>query len=171
MTIALRPMTGADLPFLAQVYTSTREEELAFVDWTPDQQAAFLDQQFRAQHQYYQEHYTGASFDIILSQGVPIGRLYVARWSDQIRIMDIALLPAYRNQGIGSLLLADLMEEASRSNKPLTIHVEKYNPALTLYHRLGFIDTYDRGVYWFLEWRPNREPERTGHQETGVAVV
>ena len=50
---------------------------------------------FDAQHAYYQEHYAGAAFDVILVDGQPAGRLYVARESDEIRIIDIALLPEY----------------------------------------------------------------------------
>src|SRR5262245_64997439 len=33
----------------------------------------------------YQEHYDGATFDVILVGGQPAERLYVARWTDEIR--------------------------------------------------------------------------------------
>jgi len=154
MSTTLRPIDHNDMPFLYQVYAGTRQEELVMVDWTPEQKAAFLDQQFSAQHQYYQEHYHNSRFDIIVWNQVPVGRLYVARWSEEIRIIDIAILPKYRHRGIGTSLLADLMYEASQAGRPLTIHVEKVNPALRLYERLGFQPIDDRGVYWFMEWRP-----------------
>jgi len=86
--LTLRPIQPDDLPFVCQVYASTRQEELAGVDWPDDQKAAFLEMQFRAQHQYYQAHYPGATFDLILQDERHIGRLYVARWQDEIRIMD-----------------------------------------------------------------------------------
>lgn len=154
--IALRPVGASDLPFLRQVYASTRLEELAPLGWSADQQAAFLDQQFGAQHSYYQEHYAGAAFQVILRGQRPVGRLYLARLPDEIRVVDIALLPEYRGLGVGTRLLADLFAEADALGLPVRIHVEKFNRALRLYERLGFIPIADRGVYWFMERSPSR---------------
>lgn len=154
MSITLRPMTPDDTPFLFQVYASTRLEELAPLGWTPDEIGAFLTQQFTAQHQFYQEHYENATYSVILLDGQPVGRLYLARWPAEIRIMDIALLPPYRGRGIGSALLRDILAEGQRSGKRVSIHVEKFNLALRLYERLGFRQTVDRGVYWLMEWQP-----------------
>src|SRR3954451_10362612 len=95
-----------------------------------------------------------ASFDVVLVEDEPVGRLYVDRREDEIRIVDIALLPEYRNRGIGSGLLGDLIAEADRVQKPLTIHVERFNRALRFYQRLGFHEIADRGVYLLLERRP-----------------
>jgi hypothetical protein len=49
--------------------------------------------------------------------------------------------------------LRDLQTEAAAA-KPLTIHVEQFNPALRLYTRLGFRPIAEHGVYLLLEWRP-----------------
>ena len=105
--IALRPIVPEDHSFLLAVYASTREPELAAVPWDAAQKAAFVRMQFDAQHAYYQEHYAGAAFDVILVDGQPAGRLYVAREDDEIRIVDIALLPGYCNRGIGTTCCAD----------------------------------------------------------------
>ena len=99
------------------------------------------------------EHYPDTSFDVIVLDGQPVGRLYVARWPDEIRIVDIALLPACCNRGLGTTLVRALQAEAAASRKPLRIHVERFNPALRLYERLGFRQIADRGVYLFMEWR------------------
>ena len=85
--IALRPIGADDLGFLCRVYASTREEELAVTDWGAAQKQAFLTAQFNAQHAYYQEHYPQAAFLLILQDGQPIGRLYLDRWPDQLRIV------------------------------------------------------------------------------------
>ena len=55
--ITFRPITPEDVEFLYTVYASTRTEELAVVDWTGAQTAAFLRVQFNAQRQAYQETY------------------------------------------------------------------------------------------------------------------
>ena len=150
--ISLRPVTPEDDSFLAGLYASTRAEELAVTGWDAEQTAAFCRQQFDAQSVHYRENYPGASLQVIVQAGEPIGRLYVARWEREIRIMDIALLPEHRGAGIGAKLLRELQEEAQSAGKSLTIHVERFNPALRLYERLGFKITEDKGVYLLLSW-------------------
>lgn len=153
-SVELRPAEPADEPFLRDVYASTRADELARVPWTDEQKRAFTDQQFTAQDAYYREHYEGATYDVILVDGKPAGRLYVARWPEEIRIMDIAVLPAFRGAGAGTRLLKALQAEAAAGRKSLSIHVERFNRALRLYQRLGFRAVEDRDPYVFMEWRP-----------------
>jgi ribosomal protein S18 acetylase RimI-like enzyme len=157
VAIALRPIHPEDEPFLRRVYASTRLEELAPLGWSAEQHAAFLNQQFDAQHHHYHTYYVDAAFQVIMLGDRPIGRLYVARWPDQILLIDIALLPEYRNAGIGSRLLRDLLDEAARTARPVRIHVEKFNPALRLYERLGFSIVEDHGVHWSMEWVSRHE--------------
>lgn len=152
-TITFRPITNQDEPFLYRLYASSREAELALTDWEEEQKQSFLKMQFTAQHHYYQENYTNTSFDLILVDGCPAGRLYVARWPEEIRIVDIALLPAFRNKGIGSRLIEELLQEGAQQGLPVTIHVECFNPALRLYYRLGFQKIADKGIYHLLEWK------------------
>ena len=85
--------------------------------------------QFAAQSAHYAEHYAGMSSDVVLVDGEPAGRLLVARWREEIRIVDIALLPAFRGRGAGSELLAELMDEATEMAKRLSIDVERHNRA------------------------------------------
>ena len=154
MAHRLRPARAEDRDFLLRVYASTREEELRLVDWSDQQKAAFVQQQFEAQDAYYREHYDPATFDVIEVDAEPVGRLYVARWEDEIRIMDIALVPEHRGRGIGTALLRDLLDEGAGTGKRVSIHVERDNPALRLYERLGFAPIEDRGVYLLLEASP-----------------
>ena len=123
--------------------------------WDDTQKAAFLRMQFDAQDAWWRENYAQARFDVILVDGEPAGRLYVHRGPSEIRIVDIALLPEYRGGGVGTRLLEDLLAEGDEDGKSLTIHVERMNPALRLYERLGFSVAEDKGVYLFLE-RPPR---------------
>lgn len=153
-TISLRPETDDDLEFTARLYASTREEELRPVDWSDEQKTAFLRQQFDAQRIHYRQHYDAAEYSIILDDGVPVGRLYIHRQPDDVRLMDIALTPDHRGRGIGEMLVKRIMDAAAAEGKTVSIHVETFNPAMRLYERLGFrqIDTY--GVYHLMEWRP-----------------
>lgn len=152
-TITSRAITPDDEDFLFRLYASTREEELAQTTWTSTEIDSFLKQQFSAQHQFYMQQFSQATFEIILADNKSVGRLYVDRRKDEIRLIDIALLPEYRNKGIGTSLLRKLLEEAGEIDKPLRIHVEKFNPALQLYQRLGFKKIDDVGVYYFMEWK------------------
>jgi GNAT superfamily N-acetyltransferase len=153
--ITLRPIAPDDMELLLRIYRSTREEELAMVlDWTEEMKTGFVRQQFEAQHAWYQEHYQGAQLDVILVDGAPAGRLYVHRRAREIRLVDITLLPEFRTGGIGTSLLRDLLAEGEAVGKPVTIHVEVFNPAMRLYERLGFLPIEERGPYRLMEWRP-----------------
>lgn len=147
-------MVEADLPFLARLYASTREAELAPVPWPEEAKQAFLADQFARQHEHYQRHYAGADFLIIERAGEPVGRVYVYRSPGEIRLMEISLLEGHRGQGLGTALLAELIDESERSGADLTLHVEADNPAVRLYHRHGFEHREDRGVYQFYGRRP-----------------
>ncbi len=146
---------GNDMPFMRELYASTRAEELAPTGWPQEQVDSFLNQQFDAQHSHYQEHFSSADFEVILStDDEPIGRLYLDEWETQFRIVDIALIPEFRGKGIGGAILAEIIERAFAVGKAVSIHVEQYNPAMRLYERLGFKMVEECGVYDLLELRP-----------------
>jgi GNAT superfamily N-acetyltransferase len=154
VSVSRRPARADDRDFLYEVYASTRLEELSPLGWDEAQVKAFLEMQFAAQHDYYQSQFPDADFQIVIEDGRPIGQLYVDRRADEIRIIDIALLPARRGAGLGSGLLKGILEEAAESERPVRIHVEQFNPALRLYERLGFARIGDQGVYLLMEWTP-----------------
>jgi ribosomal protein S18 acetylase RimI-like enzyme len=145
--LTFRRIADADLPFLARVYASTRAEEISIAPWSDAEKAAFLDEQFRLQHAHYRKYYPNADWLVTVHAGLDIGRLYIERWPTQHRIIDIALLPEHRGRGLGAALLRDLMDEAVSAGKAVSIHVEKFNPAMRLYRRLGFTTLEDKGVY------------------------
>jgi ribosomal protein S18 acetylase RimI-like enzyme len=150
--LRFRRIADADLPFLARVYASTRTEELAAAPWTDEEKTAFLESQFEAQHAHYQKYYPNADWLVTMHQGRDVGRLYIERWPTQHRVIDIAFLPEHCGKGLGFALLRDLQDEAAAAGKAVSIHVEKLNPAMRLYRRLGFVTEEDKGVYDLMRW-------------------
>jgi ribosomal protein S18 acetylase RimI-like enzyme len=152
--IGYRPQTDEDLPFMAALYAAGRAEELAPVPWPQEAKDAFLAQQFEAQHRNYQGHFTGAEWLVIERAGAPIGRLYLVEWPSEFRVIEIGLTPGCRGSGIGGAILRDVQAMGAAAGKPVSMHVEKMNPARRLYDRLGFAFREDKGIYELIEWRP-----------------
>jgi len=147
-------VAGDDRGFLVELYSSVREPELAHVPWDEAARRAFVEQQFAAQDAHYRNNYPGARLDVVEVDGRPAGRLYVHRGPSDIRIMDIAMTPAFRGRGIGTRLVQSLIAQAQASGRKLSIHVEMNNPARRLYERLGFRPAGEHGVYVLMERPP-----------------
>lgn len=144
---ALRPELDSDIPFLMQLYASTREAELAPVGWSAEEKRAFLAQQFAAQRHHYRSMLRACTFEVIEQDGIPAGRLYLEEHDSQIHVVDIVLAAAWRGQGVGTAILRALIDHAAKRGRGVGIFVEKFNPALRLYRRLGFVEIDDTGVY------------------------
>lgn len=150
--IAYRAATPADLPLMAELYASTRQQELAETGWPDETKRAFLAQQFDAQHRHYTAHYSDAEQLIVERGGVPIGRLYLSASSSEVRIVDISLFPASRGTGLGGAILRDVLEDAREKGQMVSLHVVPSNPAWRLYQRLGFVRAGEHGAHDLLEW-------------------
>lgn len=150
--IAYRSAREDELDFLGAVYASTRTEEIAQAGWPPEMEQAFLKQQHEAQHAHYAGVYPDAERLVIERAGERIGRLYLQEWAGNVRIVDIALLPAFRGGGVGEAIVRDIGEDAWARGMKVSIHVEIFNPAKRLYERLGFVPVEDKGVYQLMEW-------------------
>lgn len=152
--ITLRPECADDEAFLLELYASTRAEELAFANWDATTRTMFIKMQFNAMRHGYASRFPHAQFSIILKHENPVGRIVINRTSDEIRLVDLALMPLYRRQGIGSKLLQSLLVEANQLGKPVRLQVLKTNPAARLYARLGFVPVGEDDFYRQMEWRP-----------------
>ena len=143
-----------DEPFLLTVYASVRNDEMALVSWSDEQKRAFLEMQLQAQHNYHLSCYPNASYSIIKLKEQPIGRLYVERQEDKIKILDITVLPEYRNRGVGTKLIAEILQEGEQSEKPVQIYIENYNQSSNLFLRLGFQPIAEEGINVLWQWNP-----------------
>ena len=137
-----------------RLYASTRQEEVTAWGWNAAQQIAFLRMQFAAQQRSYTAGYPDADHCLILWLDEPVGRLIVSRTEQEIRLVDIALLPEYRNRGIGTCLVRELAKESQASRTPLRLQVLKGNKAFRLYSRLGFSISSEDELYFQMEWNP-----------------
>jgi ribosomal protein S18 acetylase RimI-like enzyme len=165
-TPSLRPVVDGDADFLFALYSSTRQSEMdLLVEWTDEQRHQFLAMQHLAQASDYDRRFPDATYDVVMVGGVPVGRLWVERNTDEIRLLDIAVLPEYRGRGIGTVLLRQLQDEARERGVPLRDSVSYDNPrAEALYRRLGFRQIGDSGTYRALEWthEPSDAADRDG---------
>lgn len=155
-TIDFRPAIAEDRDFLYRVFASTRQAEMTATGWSGPQIESFLQMQFEWQHDQYMQNYPDASFDVVLIDGTPAGKLYVDRTKGNIRIIDIALLPEFRGRGAGGQIMRKLAGEADAEGLAMSLHVETNNPARRLYERVGFKVMELRGIHFYLEREPNR---------------
>ncbi len=156
--ITLRPELPEDEAFLFEVYASTREQELAMTNWDAPTRHAFLRMQFQAMRKGYREMFPQAAFNIIMREGQPIGRQVLNRAHREIRVVDIALLPRWCGQGIGTLLMRQVISEAAAARLPVRLHVLVNSRPIHWYQRLGFEKLGQADMYQEMEWRPAAEP-------------
>jgi|SRR5215213_70509 len=150
LNLSLREVTPEDQPFLFEVYASTRIEELQETGWSDEQKLGFIRMQFLVRERSQPR----VDDRIILLNGQPVGRMMVDRGEGAILLRDIAVLTQYRNAGVGSSLIQDLMKEAAAAGKPIQLHVLASSPAVRLYERLGFRRSGADAAYLEMEWAP-----------------
>lgn len=157
-SVTLRAVTSGDDEFLLAVYASTREDELAQVEWGEGQKEVFVRWQFDMQRREYDARFPDARYQLILIDGEPAGRIWVGEDEEQIRLLDIALLPQFQKRGAGTILLRELMKEAGRAGKLLRHMVFVLNnDAHRFYESLGFVVIEDLGAYKHMEYRPSAQ--------------
>lgn len=146
----LREATPEDEQFLFDVYASTRQEELEGLGWDDNQKRDFIKMQFLVRERSYPR----VDDRIIVLDERPIGRMLVDRNDGEILLRDIALLTQYRNRGFGTILIYDLMKEATNSGRAIRLHVLATSAAVRLYQRLGFSITGEEAAYLEMKWIP-----------------
>lgn len=152
-SISTRPALTDDDTFLFDVYVSSRGDDLAKVGWAPQQIQEFLATQYAAQQRFHKIDYPQADNLIILLGSERAGRIVVKRDEQEIRLVDIALFPPYRNRGIGTHLIREFVAEAERSARPLRAQVLRSNRAVGLLERMGLMITGETGSHYQMEWR------------------
>lgn len=152
--MTLRPAHHDDYPFLRDLYASTRMEDLDRTGLDAAQKEAFIDMQFAAQDEDYRRRFPDAEYSLVLSAGQRVGRLYVAGSPEEVRILDITILPGHRNAGTGTGLIEQLLDEACASKRPVRIYLDNGSPSIRLFERLGFCCVKEEPLISLFEWRP-----------------
>lgn len=152
--VKLRSVEEKDGSFIEMVYRSTREAELNLTDWTEQQKKTFIKMQTMAQLAEYKEKFPGAAFRVIIYKKKDAGRFYTWENENEIRLIDITLLPQFRGKGIGNYLLMELIKRSKKTQKKISLHVEAINPALQLYLHLGFVHIKNNGRHYYMERNP-----------------
>ena len=144
-----REQIARDKPFLFELFCHSRGQQFAHLPLPPEQKESLFQQQFQAQDQSFTQNYTNpnARRMIVEIDGKSIGRLITHEQQDDLRIIDIALMPPWRDQGLGEKLLRDVLAEAKSAGKQVSLSVEAHNPAKRLYERLGFRLVEERPPY------------------------
>jgi len=154
--IQLRPVEEKDTAFIEAVYRTTREAELNLTNWSGYQKSAFISMQSSAQLAEYRTKWPGARFQVIIYNKKDAGRFFTCETDNDIRLLDITILPVFRGKGIGTNLLHRLIQRSNKVQKKISLHVIASNPALKLYQRLGFVHIKKDGFHYYME----REPEK-----------
>ncbi|HEX3718965.1 MAG TPA: GNAT family N-acetyltransferase [Verrucomicrobiae bacterium] len=153
LAITLRPERPEDSAFLLEVYSSARKEELDATGWPDVTRKVFLGMQFNAQQQGYRATFPLAEFNVIEVGGQAAGRMVVNRAEGEFRLVDLALLPAHRGQGVGTTLIQNLLRDGAAAGKPVRLSVIKGERAFRLYERLGFKKTGEDILRIQMEWQ------------------
>jgi GNAT superfamily N-acetyltransferase len=152
-SITFRSVTADDADFLLELYKSSRGDDLRKLGWEDERIDEFLGMQYEAQQRFYESEYRRVADQVVLADDKPAGRLMFEQREHEIRCVDFALLPQYRGQGIGTGLLKNLQSQARGANKPLRLQVIRFNRAINLFERVGFVRTSETGTHFQMEWR------------------
>jgi ribosomal protein S18 acetylase RimI-like enzyme len=153
-SITLRRVAADDETFLLKLFGSTREE---FKILASAELEALVRMQFTLRQQQYRNGYPNAEDQLIIRDGQPVGRIFINEGEEELTLVDIALLPEYRNRGIGNFLLDQLLTRATSAKKTVRLQVFNSNPARRLYERLGFAEIGRDSMYIEMRYESDRK--------------
>ena len=124
-----REISADDYEYIYRLKKEAYKEyvELNFGPWDEVQQRGFFERFFSV---------CKSRMFVITHNGANIGFYNYETNDNCYEIGNICIIPEYRNKGIGTAILQDILSE----NKDREVHLQyfKQNPVGTLYERLGF---------------------------------
>lgn len=148
----LRPACAEDEGVLFDVFSSTWQHAVATMP-DPAIRRHFLRIQYTSQEGRFASRYPALERYVVVADAEPVGRLYLQWTDDTLHIVDVALLPPYRHQGLGTRLTTELMEQAAARGCRVALRVDRAEPGIArLYTRTGFrivsADHFDAHLEW-----------------------
>jgi len=157
MQITLQPeaLTPEAVSLAYRLFAVDKLAELAAIGVPQPQAEDLVQMQWRGRALTYANQYPGAEDWIIsLEDGTPVGRYLLQKTPQGLRMIDFAILPEWRGQGIGTHVLQKLIHNTSTNGEVFSLRVEKNNRALNLYKRLGFTIVSGDEISFEMEWKP-----------------
>jgi GNAT superfamily N-acetyltransferase len=155
VSITLRAAVPADEEFLFHLYCKIREPEFSYLNLPDQPEKQLLRIQHNAQQSGYRVQYPDSENLLVLHEGVPAGRIWIARLEQEIRLVDITLLAEFRSRGTGTFLVKEILIEARKDGVPVRSSVFRFNPGSLRFHqRLGFQVVAEDEIQFYMEWVP-----------------
>lgn len=87
---------------------------------------------------------------VALENGVPIGFIGVWNIADVVEVIDIAVAPEFKRQGIGKALIENVLKYCKTKNaSEIQLEVRESNiPAISLYEKMNFVKVGIREKYY-----------------------
>lgn len=137
-----------------ELYAAIRGPEFASASIPADQREYLIRMQFQGQLAAYTQTYPNSCYHIVLLDGKPVGRLWVAQTRREFHLVDIGVHPSQQKKGIGTALVQRLQQEATTSRLPISSTVNRFNPGSLHFHqRLGFTIVREEPMHYFMEWK------------------
>lgn len=129
--IRRRPATAADTAWARGVHHAAVRDvvERQFGSWDEAQQDRFFD-----------NDWSGGSFEVIEYDGVACGYVCIEDRSDDVHVREIDIDPSFQGLGIGTAVIRSAIELARTRGVPVLLGTLHANRAAELYRRLGFIE-------------------------------
>lgn len=143
MDIRLRKRSECDSAFLFQLFSQIKKVELHFDLFPEEISSRILQMQYNAWEEMVRTRYSGSDDFIIMFDSERVGRVQFSETAEELRIINISILPLFQGEGIGTEILRKLLTDATRKKLQATLEVDKSNPAINLYRRLGFTEYQD----------------------------
>lgn len=134
----LRPSRASDKAFIKTLHDSTRDD-LRLIQGDPEFVQTIIDMQYKAQTEGYGETYPNAMEMVIEKNAERIGLLLLDFGHNEVRVVNLAFIPAARGKGYGTVVLTSLQRVCAQVKAPLALTVLRTNlGARKLYATLGF---------------------------------
>ncbi len=139
--IRLRAATELDSEFCYNVKKEAMREYVAEV-WGWDEEF---------QREFHRGNFEMTRPDIVVYRDLDIGTFEVIKHTDHFHLGEFYLLPQFQRQGIGTILLTQVLGEATEKDLPARLEVLKNNPVRSLYKRHGFVVSGQREHHFLME--------------------